>query len=117
MIRRACFLGLSILSLGACQHAQTAVPATLTDAQPETMAALKSGLAAAMGRTTIELGADTGQQSSTVSVLPQTLSEYETRSPERPTIFNLFIKDGICIAVQDGSDSEVPLPDVSCQPL
>jgi hypothetical protein len=81
------------------------------------MEALKSGLAAAMGRTMIELGADKGQQSSTVSVLPQKLSEFETRSPERPTIFKLFVKDGICFAVRDGSDVEVPLPDVSCQPL
>ncbi|MFN3212218.1 MAG: hypothetical protein ACE37M_03875 [Henriciella sp.] len=117
MIKRACLLSLSILSLGACQHAQTAVPAALTDAQPETMAALKSGLAAAMGRASIELGADRGQESSTVSVLPQKLSEYETRSPEKPIIFNLFVKDGICFAVQDGSESEIPLPDVSCQPL
>ena len=117
MIKRACFLGLTILSLGACQHAQTAVPATLSDAQPETMEALKSGLATAMGRSNIELGADKGQQSSTVSVLPQTLSEFETRSPERPTIFNLFVKDGFCFAMRDGTDAEVPLPDVPCQPL
>lgn len=109
--------GLMALLVGACQHNPSAVPATLADDTPATLEALKSGLGKAINRAQIELGAGNLTASSTVTVLPPRLTEHETRSPATPLVFNLFVQDGACFAIQAGTEAEIPLPDVPCKPL
>ena len=116
MVRSTLLSGLVALVLGACQHSATAVPATLADSSPETLNALKSALGGAINRANIELGVGDLTETSTVTVLPSRLTEHETRSPATPTVFSLYVKNGACFAVQDGTDAEIPLPDVPCKP-
>ena len=116
MVRSALFTGLVALVLSACQHSATAAPATLADSSADTLSALKLALGGAINRANIELGVGDFTATSTVTVLPPSLTEHETRSPATPTVFNLFVKNGACFAVQDGTDTEVPLPDVHCKP-
>jgi len=74
-------------------------------------------VATALNRAQIELGAGNPTLVPSVSVLPPRPTDFETRSPAMPEIFNLFVQDGRCYAVRDGSDIEIPLPDVTCHPL
>lgn len=116
MIRRLLLTSLAVLTLGACQHHDTAVPAVLADDTPENLQALKAGLSAATGRAQINLGAGDPTVSSTISVLPPPPTDLETNSPAIPTIFQLFKKDAGCFAVEDGSDALIELPGVTCKP-
>ncbi|MEO1553984.1 MAG: hypothetical protein AAFR82_08605 [Pseudomonadota bacterium] len=104
------------VALAACQHGSGPVPAILENDSAETMAALKSSLAPAMDRAQIEFGAGDPTATSSVSVLPAQATDFETNSPAMPVIFKLFIQDGRCFAVREGSDSEIALPDVPCRP-
>jgi len=116
MVRSPLFTGLVALVLGACQHAATASPATLTDSNADTLSALKSALGGAINRANIDLGAGDLTETSIVTVLPPPLTEHETRSPATPIVFNLYMKNGACFAVQYGTETEIPLPDVPCKP-
>lgn len=116
MVRSALFSGLVALALGACQHNATASPATLADNSPDTLNALKSALGGSINRANIDLGVGDLTQTSTVTVLPPSLTEHETRSPATPIVFSLYVKNGTCFAVQEGTDTEIPLPDVPCKP-
>lgn len=116
MVKPSLITGLIALMLGACQHSATAAPATLADSSPESVEALKAALGNAINRANVDLGVGDLTASSSVTVLPPQLTEHETRSPATPTVFNLFVKDGICFAVQDGMDEEIPLLDVPCKP-
>lgn len=116
MVKSTLFTGLIALVLGACQHSVTVAPATLADSAPATLNALKSALGGAINRANIDLGAGDFTQSLTVTVLPPSLTEYETRSPATPIVFNLFVINGACFAIQDGTNTEIPLPDVPCKP-
>ncbi|MHA7856448.1 MAG: hypothetical protein ACX94D_00070 [Henriciella sp.] len=116
MVRSPLFTGLIALTLGACQHSATTAPATLADETPATIEALKSALGSAINRANIDLGAGDLSGASSVTVLPPRLTEHEMRSPATPIVFNLFVRSGDCYAVQDGSEAEIPLPDVPCKP-
>lgn len=118
MVVRIILSSLTAITLGACQHVDEAVvPATLADDGADSIAALKTGLAAAMERAQIELGAGDLTTSSTVSVLPPPPTTHETRSPAMPTTFTLYVRGDACFAVQEGSETEVALPGVTCRPL
>ena len=116
MVRSTLLTGLVALVLGACQHTATTSPATLADSSADTLSALKSALGGAMNRANIDLGAGNLTEMSSVTVLPPPLTEHEIRSPATPMVFNLFVKNGACFAVQEGKDVEIPLPDVPCRP-
>ena len=105
------------LAASACQHSQAPVQAALADGRAETLDALKASLAATLDRAQIELGAGDPTNVSSVSVLPPRPTDFETRSPAMPVTFNLFIQDGRCYAVRDGSETEIELPNVACRPL
>lgn len=105
-----------ILTLGACQHASERVDAMLADGEPETVDALKAGLGEAMGRTFIELGASDPTEQSVVSVLPLPLSDADDRSLERPTLFDLVLDDGVCVAINRETGQETRLTNVPCRP-
>ena len=117
MVIRILIPVIAALAVAGCQHNQGAVPAVLADDSAESLSALKAGLATALNRAHIELGAGDPTTVSSVSVLPPRPTDLETRSPAMPEIFNLFVQDGRCYAIRDGSDTEVPLPDVTCHPL
>ncbi|MEO0608278.1 MAG: hypothetical protein AAFY82_08595 [Pseudomonadota bacterium] len=108
---------IAVLALGACQHGPNPVDAVIADDTPETMAALKAGLGQAMGRTYIELGATDPTQRPMVSVLPLPLSPADDRSLERPTLFDLVLEDGVCLAINRETAQETPLPGVPCRPV
>ncbi|MEO1322377.1 MAG: hypothetical protein AAFV59_05160 [Pseudomonadota bacterium] len=105
------------LALGACQHHSPAQPAVLADASAETLDAVKGNLAQAMNRGQIEIGAGDPTTIPSISVLPPPPSTFETQSPAMPTIFKLYVRDGLCFAIAEGTVEEVPLPGVACRPL
>lgn len=117
MIYRLFASGLSALLLGACQHSAATVPAVLVDASDETMDALKSHLAGAMGVNRVTLGAGDPTVQPQVSVLPPPLGEYETRSPARPTQFNLLLIGEACYAEHEDTGEKTELTGVRCRAL
>lgn len=117
MVTRILIPFIVALTVSACQHNQGSVPAVLADDSAETLSALKSGLGTALNRAQIELGAGDPTSVSRVSVLPPRPTDLETRSPAMPEMFNLFIHNGRCYAVRDGTETELPLPDVPCRAL
>ena len=117
MITRILIPFIAAFAISACQHNQGAVPAVLADDSTESLSALKAGLATALNRAHIELGAGDPTTVSSVSVLPPRPTDLETRSPAMPDLFNLFIQNGRCYAVRDGSEAELALPDVPCRAL
>jgi hypothetical protein len=117
MIQRTLTALLSTLCLGACQHGLSPVPAVLEDGSDETLSALRSHLAEAMGVANVELGAGDPTLVSTISVLPPRLGEHETRSPATPTQFNLIMIGKTCYAEQEGSDTPVELTGIACRAL
>ena len=88
---------------GACQTTQIGVPETpavLENSDSETLAQIKSVLAAAIGRANVELGPGDLTKSSTISVLPPPLASREDRSMAMPVIFDLKLSGKKCYAVQ-----------------
>lgn len=103
--------------IGGCQHTPHDAPAVLTDASETNISALKSALSSTLDRATIELGAGDPTVDPRIAVLPPPLSEHEDRSPARPTMFDLVIRDGTCIAIQSDTQVETSLPGVTCRAL
>lgn len=117
MVTRILIPLIAALAVSACQHNPGSVPAVLADDSAETLSALKAGLATALNRAHIELGAGDPTSVSRVSVLPPRPTNLETRSPAMPEMFDLFIHNGRCYAVRDGTETEITLPDVPCRAL
>lgn len=116
MVERFLTAGLAALMLGACQHHASVTPAVLADNTPETLQALKDGLASAMGRAQIVLGAGDPTTSSRITVLPRPLTDLETNSPATPILFQLFKKGDGCFAVREGTEDLITLDGVTCIP-
>lgn len=100
----------------ACQSVSAASPAVLTDDDAQTIAALESALAAALGTAHVELGAGDLTKTSAVTALPRALNPREDRSLARPVAFDLFIEDDRCYAIRRDTQEKVALPGVSCRP-
>lgn len=105
------------LFIGACQMASTATPARLTDNAPETMAALKAGLAEAMGKAKIDLGAGDLTQQSRISVLPPRLGPHEGASAAMPVQFDLMMDAETCFVIREDTGERFDLPGVTCRKL
>lgn len=108
---------IAVLGLTGCQHGSDRSEAVLSDGSPETMTALKAGLAEAMGRTYIQLGASDPTEQSMVSVLPLPLGETDDISLESPTLFDLVVENGVCMAINRATGEQTDLPDVPCRPV
>ncbi|MEO0982205.1 MAG: hypothetical protein AAFX03_06090 [Pseudomonadota bacterium] len=107
----------SLWPLAACQTAGPAdAPAVLESADDATMATVKSVLAAAVGRAEITLGPGDPTASPTLTVLPPPLHPNETRSPAKPTVFELRLRGEACVVI-DGLNEAYPLPGVACRPF
>lgn len=115
MVIRSIATCLTALVLAGCQHAQGPVPAVLVDDSDQNIEALKQALSEALNRAQIDFGAGDPTVTPSVSVLPPPPTSLEANSPVLPTRFSLFIRDGSCIAVQDGAEIEIPLDGVSCR--
>lgn len=117
MVKQTAILILATLGLCACQHASEASPAVLQDRSDETMAAVKLALTEAVGRTSFEFGVSDPTETAMIIVLPPPLSSHEDRSPAKPTVFDLVMKEGICYAVHPETRAEIELVGVPCRPL
>lgn len=117
MMYRTIVTSLGALLIAACQLNATAAPAVLSDGSADTMNALKSHLAAAMGVARITLGAGDPTAQSHVSVLPPRLGEHETRSPAAPTQFNLLMIGDVCYAQREDTGEKTKLTGVPCRTL
>ena len=118
--RRRCALAAALgLALAACQSgagaAETA--AVLVRADAATMAKVKTVLAEAMGRASVELGAGDLTTSSTIVVLPRRPSSYEGASPATPTLFDIQLRGGRCYAVRRVTGEAYALTGVACRAL
>lgn len=108
---------LAILGLAGCQHNSDRTAAVLSDRSPETLSSLKAGLGEAMGRTFIELGASDPTEQPMVSVLPLPLGETNDISLESPTLFDLVLENGVCLAINRETGDETILSEVPCRPV
>lgn len=98
----------------ACQIGPP-VPAVLTRADDATMTRLKTTLAQAMGRASVELGPGDPTQSPIISVLPLPPSPLEDRSLARPTTFRLETVNGDCHVVREDTQQLFQLEGVACR--
>lgn len=105
----------SMLAAGACQSHDGETRAVLASADAETMAAVRSVLAEAVGRATVELGPGDPTTTPTISVLPPPLSPREDRSTAAPTQFDIVLKGGTCFVVRRDTDDEYELDGVLCR--
>ncbi|MEL7481087.1 MAG: hypothetical protein AAGJ29_05970 [Pseudomonadota bacterium] len=108
----------TIISTGCVrgERALEPVPARLVLAEQVEVEKLKSALGDALGRAAIHLGPDDLSTSTQITVLPPRLTDFETRSPAKPIIFDVFIEDGRCFAIRRQSEDRVLFPDLTCEP-
>ncbi|UDF02497.1 hypothetical protein [Asticcacaulis sp. AND118] len=119
-MRRIMLTGLlCALGLGGCQTmaAVKAVPASVDMSHPETVRRLKAALAPVMGRAHIEFGPSAATQTTMLGVLPPPLGPLETHSTAVPTLFDVMIRDGKCLAVRHDTGAETELKGVTCRPV
>jgi len=109
----------AILGLSACQSApaQEPVPAVLVEVDEETVITIRTSVAAALNKATVELGAADLTTSSTLSVLPPRPTQYETRSLAKPILFDLMSDGEVCYLVQQGTNEMIVIEGVTCRPL
>ena len=100
----------------SCATTDDAVPAVLSNARADNMAALERALSDYLGRANIDFGAGDPTTMSSVSVLPRRLTENEGNSPARPDIFDLFLTGSSCFAVHRKTGTQLALDGVSCRP-
>lgn len=96
--RLICLLGAAMLT-GACQTVAPDAPARLVNADEATLAQVRSVLANALDRATVELGPGDPSKKSTISVLPPPLAAREDRSLAAPVIFDIMLSGDDCYAV------------------
>ena len=105
----------SAFGLFACQSVGAATPATLANADAETLSRVKTTLARAVNRARVELGPGDFTQSSVIPVLPPPLSANEDRSPATPVIFDIVMEDGECFLVRRDTGEAFVLEGVECR--
>lgn len=91
-------------------------PAVLSSASPDNMAKLKDGLAKAMNKNSITLGANDPTVTATVAVLPPRTGDLG-HSTVLPTLFDLVTDGQDCYAKKRGNEDLVLLPGVDCEAL
>lgn len=102
-----------LTGLAACDTAPR--PAVLTDTSPETVAAVKGVLAAALGRAQIELGAGDLTQDPVISVLPPRPGPHEGNSPAVPALFDIVLMNGDCYVQERASGEMFSLTGIECR--
>lgn len=119
MIFRYVSLALVIIGAGAqaaCQMTSGAArPAVLLSTDAETMDEVKATLGRALGRARIELGPGDLTKTSTVSVLPPPLGEFETHSLAKPVLFDLSKKGKACRLTHQQTGEIFVLNSVTCK--
>ncbi len=115
MTIRARIVMLLLAALAACDTSPA--PAVLTDASPETMTRLRAALAAALGRSSVTLGAGDVTAVPEVSVLPPAVTPLEGNSAAMPIVFDILLQNGDCYVRRRGTEELVPLTDVTCDPV
>ena len=117
MRREAAIALLGMVLLGACQHpAPEPVPAVLLDDTADTRAKLKTLIGSAIGRAQVEFGPGDPTEAPVIVILPPRLTDLETNSVARPTVFDIRQRGHACILVQRGTQTEIMLSDISCRP-
>lgn len=120
---RSLSLSLTCLMVGGClapgaESDQSApIPAVIAEDTSIVRAELKSALATAVGRAQVELGPDDFTMVDRVSVLPPQLGSMDDRSPARPIVFSIILRDGDCFAVHPETSETVRLSGLECRPL
>lgn len=107
----------AIALLIGCATTANGAPAVLTDDSAENVAALKAGLAAALSRANVELGAGDPTEQSVVVVLPPRPTAAEDRSLVKPLLFDLWIENGACFAIARETRARTRLSGVSCRSM
>ena len=103
--------------MSGCLHAaNTPQPARMSSVDAGQMEKLIAGLAGAVGRTNIELGAGDPLGEGTVVVLPPLPTSLETHSLAMPVTFNLELRGDTCVAVRQDTGEAFELPGVDCTP-
>ncbi|MCF6329753.1 MAG: hypothetical protein L3J02_08145 [Henriciella sp.] len=96
---------------------ETKVPAVLISSDEQTLTALKSELAEAMGVASVELGPNDLTQGSVISVLPPRLGPLEGHSMAKPTQFDLMKTNSNCYIVRRGTGDVYRLSGLTCRGL
>ena len=100
--------------LASCQTKTDLQPAKLditSSAQADSVIAV---LADALGHAVSETVPANMSGANTLSVPPPQLSEYETRSPAKPAVFDVMIDSATCVLVERATGEVYPLWQVSC---
>lgn len=106
-----------VIILSACQTPGSPSPAVLENSNEDNLAALRKGLAKAMGRANVALGPDDPTRNSSITVLPPPPGPSEDRSLAMPTYFDLMLVNNECVLAARESGDHFPLPGVACRKL
>lgn len=102
---------------GACQNRPPDGPARIDATEAEAATALRAAAGRIEGRTVLELGAGPVLGVSSITVLPPAPGPLETRSPARPTVYDIHIRAGRCLLVRRTDGASASLDSLRCLPL
>lgn len=100
-------------ALAGCQSLAATGPATVSVDDGQGVSALKTVLAKALNRASVEIG-PMEANSASVSVLPPPLGPHETHSVALPVVFDIVLKGETCFAVRRDTGVAYELSGVKC---
>ena len=98
----------------ACMSKPINYPARLTTSDAATVKRVMATLTQATGSQRIVLGPENLATTTTISVLPPPLGQYETRSPAMPEFYDIVKREGGCYLVQRTTGASYALNGVAC---
>ena len=105
------------MSLAGCQSATVNEPAVLERVDDESVARLKTTIAAAMGKERIDFGVLDLSICSEIPVLPPRPGPFEGSSPALPTYFDLVISSGQCLVIKRSTGEVFEAEGIRCKPI
>ena len=116
LLKMGSFVAASLLV--SCQSTSAVPqPAVLEKANNETVARLKTAIAAAMDKGRVDFGAVDLENAPQIPVLPPRAGPFEGQSLALPTYFDLAIEGGSCVVVRRSTGEAFSVPNISCKLL
>ena len=107
----------AIALLFGCQSHSEPQPAVLEAGDIESLARLKTSVAAAMAKSRVEFGPGDLTTSPEIAALPPRTGPFETHSLALPTYFDLATQNGLCVIVKRETGEVFEAAKVICRPL
>lgn len=108
---------MAALGFGGCATAIPDTPAVLVSADAQTLEEIATAIGASLGRGPVRFGAGDPTRTPSIAVLPPPVSGLEDRSLARPSMYDLVLRGGACVAIARDGANAVRLGRVRCSPV